>query len=404
MFWIRRTLCMAAALFVIGCSDDNGEPDAGGDVEYVADAADVASDAERDALSDADSGDEPVRFDLDGEPCELFEAHGPYTVGLHDVELDDGTALAVFYPAADADAESDVEYDMRDFLPEEDRDQISDEDAPTFAIDAVSEATASDDGPFPLVLFSHGLAGYRFQSSTLLAHLASWGFVVASAEHEERNLSHILESTLPDGDDAPETLREMIQFFQAHDGDSTSPFFQLVDLSQIAATGHSMGGNGAVSMIGEPGVEAAIFYASNPGVDEASDVELFWQGGTTDELVSMSQIRGEYESSPPTKRLLGIEGAGHLAFSDICVIGAEDGGVLQIASDSGMDIPPLILELGQDGCRDTDLDVEIAWPIIHHYSVAHLRSAFGIDDEPVGLADATVGCYADHTELEWAAE
>ena len=50
---------------------------------------------------------------------------------------------------------------------------------------------AGDGGPFPLVLFSHGFAGYRLQSTFLTTHLASWGFVVATVEHPYRNLTAV---------------------------------------------------------------------------------------------------------------------------------------------------------------------------------------------------------------------
>ena len=48
-----------------------------------------------------------------------------------------------------------------------------------------------DGGPYPLVLFSHGFAGYRLQSTFLTTHLASWGFVVAAVEHPYRNLTAV---------------------------------------------------------------------------------------------------------------------------------------------------------------------------------------------------------------------
>ncbi|XP_040582234.1 platelet-activating factor acetylhydrolase 2, cytoplasmic [Lepeophtheirus salmonis] len=38
-------------------------------------------------------------------------------------------------------------------------------------------------GPFPLVLFSHGLGGSKMTYSKLCTHIASYGFVVASLEH-----------------------------------------------------------------------------------------------------------------------------------------------------------------------------------------------------------------------------
>lgn len=352
---------------------------------------------------DPDDSDDDERLDGDGNECELYEDHGPFEVGIDEFELDDGTPVALFYPADDdASSTERFEYDMRDFLPEDDRELIADEDAPLFEIDAAKGAGASDEGQFPLVLFSHGLAGYRYQSSTLLAHLASWGFVVASAEHRERNLAQVLEEFAPEDDEAPQTLREVVEVI----GEGDEPIFDIADVDRIAATGHSMGGNGATSMIGEPGVEAAVFYASAPGVDDtaADDTELMWQGATNDNLISANQVRSDYEDGPPPKRLVNIEDAGHLAFSDICAVGADRGGVLEIASESGMDVPQIVINLGEDGCRDDDLDFEKGWPIIHHYSVAHLRNAFGLDDEPQGLSDATTACYDDVTDIEWAAE
>ena len=346
---------------------------------------------------------EETRVDGNGEICTLYDHRGPFEVGVVDLEIDD-LELAVFYPAVDASCTQDrFVYDLRQWLPEDDRDLISDDDAPLFEVDAAVDAEAVQ-GTFPLVLFSHGMAGYRFQSSTLLSHLASWGFVVASAEHPERNMTHVLESFAPDGDNAPEVMRQIVDFFADAVDDEASPFFELVDLTQIAATGHSMGGNGAVSMVGEPGVEAAIFYASQPEVsdEELADhgVELMWQAGTFDGIIQVSSIESAYENSHDPKTYLGIGEAGHLAFSDICAVGADRGGILQIAADSGMDIPSFLINLARDGCRDSDLHYEDAWPIIHHYSVAHLRAAFAIDDEPVGLDEATIECYAEATDLD----
>src|SRR5687768_5421843 len=40
-----------------------------------------------------------------------------------------------------------------------------------------------ENAPYPLVVFSHGLGGFRFQSVFLMEHLASHGFVVIATEH-----------------------------------------------------------------------------------------------------------------------------------------------------------------------------------------------------------------------------
>ena len=50
------------------------------------------------------------------------------------------------------------------------------------------------EGRFPLVLFSHGFASFRTQSSFLTTHLASWGFVVISPDYIERGLGGLSAS------------------------------------------------------------------------------------------------------------------------------------------------------------------------------------------------------------------
>ena len=63
---------------------------------------------------------------------------------------------------------------------------------PPFTQDAYRDVAASAKGPFPLVLFSHGFAGIRLQSTFLTTHLAQWGFVVASPEFVSRDLGSVL--------------------------------------------------------------------------------------------------------------------------------------------------------------------------------------------------------------------
>lgn len=366
-------------------------------------------DATPDAGADADEPDAHAEPDTDPDPdlCAPFEPTGPYAVGLQDTTLPDGTPLAIFYPTtlsqAERDALTGASYDMRDFLPEGERDLISDEDAPRFAFDAFVDAPVNADGPFPVVLFSHGLAGYRFQSSTLLTHIASWGFVVASAEHPGRNLTHVLENLVPADDDGPEVFQAILTYLEDAQADAESPFAGLLDLSRIASTGHSMGGGAARSLIPDDRVGAAVFFASGASVAEnPHDVDLFWMAGATDAIATSASIEQNYNNAPTPRRFLDIQGAGHLAFSDICAIGADRGGVLQIAVDAGINVPPIIQVLGNDGCRDTDLAVELTWPLIHHYTVAHIRNGLGIDAEPVGLSHDTVECFQDVTALDYA--
>ena len=62
-----------------------------------------------------------------------------------------------------------------------------------YLADAYQDAPpATTPGNYPLVVFSHGFAGYPEQSVSLTTHLASWGFVVAAPNHVERSLDGLL--------------------------------------------------------------------------------------------------------------------------------------------------------------------------------------------------------------------
>ena len=115
-----------------------------------------------------------------------YAAKGPYDVGVVALNMND-RPLIVWYPAeAGSSAGKDQgRYDMRAFLPADQQSKVAASDATVFKMDAYKDVPApNDDGPFPLVLFSHGLGGFATQSSFLTTHLASWGFVVVAPEHE----------------------------------------------------------------------------------------------------------------------------------------------------------------------------------------------------------------------------
>ncbi|HUH00879.1 MAG TPA: hypothetical protein VML75_02725, partial [Kofleriaceae bacterium] len=107
-----------------------------------------------------DSGAEPTG-------CAGYEETGPYRVGVTTLDLD-GVPVEVWYPAEPGAGTTRAAYDMREWLPPEEAAKIPDSAAPLFEMDAyrdVAVAVRARDGRFPLVLFSHGMGGYRMQSS-----------------------------------------------------------------------------------------------------------------------------------------------------------------------------------------------------------------------------------------------
>lgn len=261
----------------------------------------------------------------------------------------------------------------------------------------------------PLVLFSHGFAGYRLQSSELTAHVASWGFVVASAEHPERNLGAVLGGEL--GGVASlasvEVLRQVYAAMQLEQERPGGLFEGRLDLERVGLMGHSAGGRTAIYTAPDDFVDAVVGLAPavvGLGGDRGPVQELvkptLFILGSRDAITREAPIRSYYqEQALPSRAYLSVEGAGHLAFSDICVIGRERGGVAQLAVDNGVMVPTALRVLSQDGCKPRDLLPERAWPMIHHFTVSYLRHQLGVDEQAVGFGQEAAQCFGELTRL-----
>jgi predicted dienelactone hydrolase len=122
---------------------------------------------------------------------------------------------------------------------------------------AARDAAPTSDGPYPLVVISHGYPGNRLLLSHLGENLASKGYVVASIDHTD--------STYPDQAAFGSTLlnRPIDQKFVLDSMASLEgPIGAITNAGQTAVIGYSMGGYGALIFGGAglaPGVEASPF-------------------------------------------------------------------------------------------------------------------------------------------------
>lgn len=115
---------------------------------------------------------------------------------------------------------------------------------------AVRDADAlRGDGPYPLVIISHGYPGNRFLLSHLGENLASKGYVVASIDHRD--------STYEDQQSFASTLynRPLDQRFVLNTLATLSSqddrfFSSLIDADNTGVVGYSMGGYGLVNNLG----------------------------------------------------------------------------------------------------------------------------------------------------------
>ncbi|HEY5014565.1 MAG TPA: hypothetical protein VIK61_17910, partial [Acidimicrobiia bacterium] len=103
--------------------------------------------------------------------AKAYEQAGPNPVGVTTYTLPTGNQVEVWYPAV-AGTTGTISYDARDFTPASIKALLTANIPAEFSYPGGRDAKVAA-GTYPLVLFSHGFAGFRVQSSFLTSHLAS---------------------------------------------------------------------------------------------------------------------------------------------------------------------------------------------------------------------------------------
>jgi predicted dienelactone hydrolase len=333
-----------------------------------------------------------------------FTTPGPFAVGETTLTLPtDGAPVEVWYPATHANVAGQTEatYNVADWLPPALQKLIP----AGFSVTSPSgghRGVAVAPGRFPLVVFSHGYAGFRDQSAFVTSFLATWGFVVAAPDHYSRDLTEILGG--PTGATAKTTdvqdLEATISLMGHQNASAGSPFHGHVDTKKVGAFGHSAGGVAVEALAAvDPKVATFIGLAGatvglpgNATHGSGSTVPHqpgLLMSGTADTVVPTAGIVAAYDKMHSPKRLILIKGAGHLVFADICEIGAGQGGLLAIANALKVPIPASLKPLATDGCDAPDLPVTQSWPVARQAVTAQLRHVFGLDPSAAGLTGLT---------------
>ena len=237
---------------------------------------------------------------------------------------------------------------------------------------------------FPVLLFSHGYGGERLYYSNLLAGIASWGFVVVSADYLERGLaSQALKGTPPptpsfDRSVMLSSLRAVV----TAGADATSPLYRAVNPSKVAAAGHSMGGQTAFDALRAPGIATAIGWAPVGPVGTPSTKPTMIIGTTGDSAVTQAKVTATYQRFSAPKSLIEVVGLGHNSYTDICVGIRSGGGLINFAVANHF-VSPRLAKLGINGCEKADASPVKLWPVVQYYTVFQLKNVFA------GKASAT---------------
>jgi predicted dienelactone hydrolase len=215
----------------------------------------------------APAGAQTNRVDVVAPMAPELAAYGRYDVGVRTIEVTDHNrpdilhtkqggelvrydrrlTLEVWYPARlESQRSSSGEYRVITRDPSV---------TATLIGKAVRDADpAVTDGPFPLVIVSHGYPGNRFLMTHLTENLASKGFVVVSIDHRDSTYDdqQTFASTLYNRPfDQLFVLNEVARQSRSTPAPGSGSFLAgLVDDSRIGLVGYSMGGYGVINVVG----------------------------------------------------------------------------------------------------------------------------------------------------------
>lgn len=320
---------------------------------------------------------------------------GPYPVGVRTVTFEDtgrrkadGTprqlVTEIWYPAVQATrGQPTVSYDILQVFTAEQQAAIGVGTIPLLQTAAVRDAEpARAHGKFPLIIFSHGQAAIRWQSTYYTVLLASHGYVVASTDHEGGTLYDVVRGELQNVAVGVETRPVDVTYLlnRLSRLKEEDPLYGLLDLDHIGVTGHSFGALTSLRV-------AAIDKRVKAIVPQAPvDANLAWLGLPQPVVLGIPvhiQAAHDDKTLPwdtnidPTLLvmkdplwLLDIVHGGHFTFSDLCAFD-----LASIVDQVMLDIPGAdVRKVLEDGCGPTSPPASVSQPLINHFGVAFFNA------------------------------
>ena len=247
--------------------------------------------------------------------------------------------------------------------------------------------------PYPVVFFSHGNGGIRFQNWTMAEYLASHGYIVVSPDHtgnavfvtfaEKVIVMNPLLMINAFFDRFHDVLFLLDTMEELTEADPQGWLTGLVDTERAAIVGHSFGGatvgealrqdsrllagvnlNGPTFPWGSPDYGAAVmhFYGDEDRTMDDTRFLMDWS----------------YEAAPPPKYRIDGPDCGHYSFTDACLL-----------------IPSLMGE--GDGCGEGER-IEGGEPFTF---LPHDRAQAILDQYVTAFLGAHLSGYATHQAFLW---
>jgi len=219
-------------------------------------------------------------------------------------------------------------------------------------------------GKYPVIIYVHGTGSMKYAHHVLATHWASRGFVVISCDNPYIYLTDVLNN--PAGlllQNQANDTRKIIAALQYPAG-SLAFLNGKIDATRIGLSGHSAGGAAIALLNNASGVQVIIPMASAAQINLGLSVKsAMLMGGINDNTNKWSfEQLAYFNTTVFNKRLVGLPGAGHMAFTNLCDSVAK-------AEQYGFDLGNLST-VAHDGCGSSYLDEHKSWEIVNYASTA----------------------------------
>lgn len=387
---LALTIVSAVVIAACGGGDDTSAPATDATPETTEAAAVETSEAPVETTPEtteaAPETTEAALADLETLPA------GPYDVGVTTITINAGTerplTLDVWFPIADVGDAPLHQYTLIPGVYYESPD----------AVTATADQIAPD-GPYPLVVYTHGSGGLRYIASYYTEAIASYGYIVAAPDHTGNTAADRLLGSEAEFDvtalNRPNDVEAVINAMLDPTSTETAGFVAAVDPDSIAVTGHSFGGFTALAVAGgyenplgsfvaDGRVDAIIPLApatgdgtrlmSDAGLESIQVPTLVMVGtkdSTTPVEPNVTRIWDLAKSEPLVR--VELVDAEHQSFTDLC----DYQTFLPTLGDA---VPAAVIETidaqAVEGCSAEAMPIQRAKDLTNTFAINFLESIF----------------------------